>query len=67
LPASRVVLSLVAAWGMKERFGWSRPVAILAGAAAMTQFPSGFVLGAHTIAVLIGKHRAAMYAHMAEA
>lgn len=63
LLASRVLLSLVAAWGLKERFGWSRTAAILAGALAITQFPVGLVLGAYTIAVLSGKHRAAMYAH----
>ncbi|HEV2136415.1 MAG TPA: zinc ribbon domain-containing protein [Terracidiphilus sp.] len=63
LLVSRVVLSLVAAWGLKQRCEWCRPVAILAGAAAMTEFPIGLVLGAYTIAVLIGKHRAALYAH----
>jgi hypothetical protein len=63
LLVSRVVLSLVAAWGLKERFDWSRPTAILAGAVAITQFPVGLVLGAYTIAVLMGKHRAALYAH----
>ena len=63
LLALRVILSLLAAWGLKERFGWSRPAAILAGAVAMTQFPVGLILGAYTIAVLIGKHRAEMYAH----
>lgn len=63
LLASRVVLSLLAAWGLKERFNWSRPVAILAGAVAITQFPIGLILGAYTIALLVGKHRAAMFAH----
>lgn len=63
LMASRVVLSLLAGWGLKERFGWSRPVAFLAGAVAITQFPIGLILGAYTIAVLIGKRRAVMYAH----
>lgn len=63
LLAARVVLALVAAWGLKERFNWSRPAAMLAGAVAITQFPIGLVLGAYTIAVLMGKHRAAMYAH----
>lgn len=61
LLASRVVLSLVAAWGLNKRSHWSRPVAILAGAVAITQFPIGLVLGAYTVAVLIGKQRAAMY------
>ena len=63
LLASRVVLSLLAAWALNERFPWSRPVVFLAGAAAITQFPIGLVLGAYTIAALFGKHRAAMYAH----
>lgn len=63
LLASRVVLSIVAAWGLSERFNWSRPVAIFAGAVAITQFPIGLVLGAYTIAMLLGKRRAALYVH----
>lgn len=63
LLASRVALALMAAWGLRQRCEWCRPVAMLAGAAAITQFPIGLVLGAFTIAVLIGKHRAALYAH----
>jgi hypothetical protein len=63
LLASRVVLALMAAWGLRQRCEWCRPVAMLAGAAAVTQFPIGLVLGSITIAVLIGKHRAALYAH----
>lgn len=63
LLASRVVLALLAAVGLRRRCAWCRPVALLAGAAAITQFPIGLVLGAYTIAVLIGKHRAALYAH----
>jgi hypothetical protein len=63
LVVSRVVLALMAAWGLKQRCEWCRPVAMLAGAVAITQFPIGLMLGAYTIAVLIGKHRAALYAH----
>lgn len=63
LLASRVVLALMVAWGLRQRCVWCRPVAMLAGAAAITQFPIGLVLGAYTIAVLIGKHRAGLYAH----
>lgn len=63
LLGSRVALSLLTAWGLIGRYGWSRPAAIFAGAVAITQFPVGLVLGAYTIAVLIGRQRAAMYAN----
>ncbi|HEX8712610.1 MAG TPA: hypothetical protein VF730_12110 [Terracidiphilus sp.] len=63
LLASRVVLAVLAAVGLRRRCEWCRPVAMVAGALAITQFPIGLVLGAYTIAVLIGKHRAALYAH----
>ena len=63
LLASRVVLALMAAWALERRCEWCRPVAIIAGAMAVTQFPAGLVLGAYTIAVLIGMRRARMYAH----
>ena len=63
LIASRVVLAALAGWGLKARTEWSRPMAIIAGAVAISQFPIGLVLGAYTIAVLFGKHHAALYAH----
>lgn len=65
LLALRTALAAVAAWGLKARTEWSRPIAITAGAVAISQFPIGLVLGVYTIAVLTGKHHAAMYAHQA--
>lgn len=65
LGASRAVLSVLAGWGPRARTDWSRPMALVAGAVAITQFPMGLILGAYTIAVLIGKHHAALYAHHA--
>lgn len=63
--ASRVILSVLAGWGLRTRTDWSRPMVIVAGAAAITQFPIGLILGAYTIAVLTGKRHAALYAHHA--
>lgn len=63
LLASRVVLALMAAWGLKLRCEWCRSVVVVAGAVAITQFPAGLVLGAYTIAVLIGMRHTRMYAH----
>lgn len=46
LVASRAVLSVIAGWGLKARTDWSRPMAFVAGAIAITQFPIGLILGA---------------------
>lgn len=63
LLVSRVVLALLTGWGLQRRCEWCRAVALVAGVVAISQFPVGLVLGAYTIAVLTGKHRASLYAH----
>jgi hypothetical protein len=60
---SRVVASLLAGWGLREHTEWGRPVALLAAAVALLQFPIGVVLGIYTFALLVGRQHSALYEH----
>ncbi len=64
---SRVVVSLLAGWGLREHTEWGRPVALLAAAIALLQFPIGVVLGIYAFGVLFGKQHSALYEHWAGA
>jgi hypothetical protein len=64
---SRVVVSILAGWGLKEHADWSRPVTLLAAAVSLLQFPMGVALGVYTLGILIGRHHAALYEHWAGA
>src|SRR5579872_3384429 len=64
---SRVVVSLLAGWGLREHTEWGRPVALLAAAVALLQFPIGVVLGIYAFGVLFGKQHSALYEHWAGA
>jgi len=60
----RILMSL-SAWGaLKDRAACGRPVGIVAGIVAMTQFPIGLMLGAYTIVKLAGRRSASLYAGM---
>jgi len=65
--ASRVLLSLLAGWGLKEHAEWGRPVTLLAAAVSLLQFPIGVALAIYTFGVLFGKQHAALYEHWAGA
>jgi len=67
LVLSRIVVSILAGWGLKEHTEWGRPVALLAAAVALLQFPIGVALGIYTFGVLIGKQHASLYEHWAGA
>ena len=58
----RVILSLCAWQALKEHAECGRPVALVAGVVAFTQFPIGLILGAYTLARLSGKRNAGLYA-----
>lgn len=62
---SRVVLAMLAGWGLQDHAEWARPVTAVAGAVAFTQFPMGVVLGAYTLAFFIGKGHADLREHSA--
>ena len=64
---SRVVVSALAGWGLKEHTEWGRPVVLLAAAVALLQFPIGVALGIYTFGALIGKQHAALYQRWAGA
>ena len=58
----RAVLSLFAWHSLREHAECGRPVALVAGVVAFTQFPIGLILGAYTLAKLSGKRHASLYA-----
>ena len=62
---TRMVLSVVAGWGLQDRAEWARPVAIIASATAFTQFPIGVVLGAYTMAFFMSRSHASLPMHSA--
>ena len=64
---SRVLLSLLAGWGLKDRTEWGRPVTLFAAVVSLLQFPMGVALGIYTLGVLFGKQHAALYEHWAGA
>ena len=61
LLALRILLAAAVGWGLRNHTDWSRPVAILAGAFSILQFPIGLVLGVYTLIVLFGRHHRDLY------
>jgi hypothetical protein len=57
----RSVLAAVAAWGLWERSGWGRIVAIVAAFASILKFPFGAALGIWTLVVLLGYRNRSLY------
>jgi hypothetical protein len=47
------VLGLIAGWGLLERQGWARILAIILGFLSIFHFPLGTALGAYTLWVLL--------------
>lgn len=60
----RISAALAAGWGLARMTDWSRPVALLAAAAAFLDFPIGFALAIYTFSVLLGRHHAQLYARL---
>jgi hypothetical protein len=61
LVITRAALAIAAGLGLKRLADWGRPVAMLAAVVAFAQFPIGLLLGAYTLAVLLGKRNAMLY------
>ena len=60
----RVALAGTASMALKDHAGCALPVTMVAAVVAMTQFPIGLLLGAFTLAKLVGKRSAALYARL---
>jgi hypothetical protein len=58
---ARVVLAVVAAWGLMEHAPWGRTVAIVAAIFSILKPPFGTVLGIWTLVVLVGYRNSSLY------
>ena len=61
---ARVVMAAVAGMALRDGVDCARPVAIVAAVVALTQFPIGLMLGAYTLARLVGKQSAELCARL---
>ena len=57
----RVVLAVVAGWGLMERTQWGRIVAIVAAVLSLIKFPFGTAIGIWTLVVLLGYQNTTLY------
>lgn len=62
--ALRVVLAVVAGWGLLQRTQWGRIVAIIAAVLTILKFPLGTALGIWTLVVLLGFRNSTMYEYL---
>lgn len=60
----RTVLCAVAGWGLLERTGWGRIVAIVAAVLSLLKFPFGTALGIATLVILLGYRNSSLYQHL---
>lgn len=60
----RAALAGVAAWGLWERTGWGRIVAIVAGFLSLLKIPLGTALGIATLVLLLGARNSVFYAQI---
>jgi len=61
LLVTRIGLAIAAGLGLKRLAVWGRPMAIVAGVVAFAEFPIGLLMGAYSLAVLLGKRNAMRY------
>jgi hypothetical protein len=54
-------MALVAGWGLWERTGWGRIVAIVAAFLNILKFPFGTALGIWTLVLLLGYRNSTLY------
>jgi len=57
----RVILAVIAGWGLLERAQWGRIIAIIAAILALIRFPLGTALGIATLVILLGTRNSALY------
>lgn len=57
----RVILCVVAGWGLLERTQWGRVVAIVAAIVCLIRIPLGTALGIATLIILLGYRNSALY------
>ncbi len=57
----RVILCVVAGWGLLERTQWGRIVAIVAAILCLIRIPLGTALGIATLIILLGYRNSALY------
>jgi hypothetical protein len=57
----RVVLCVVAGWGLLERTQWGRIVAIIAAILSLIRIPLGTALGIATLVILLGYRNSTLY------
>jgi hypothetical protein len=57
----RAALAGVAAWGLWERTGWGRVVAIVAAFLSLLKIPFGTALGIATLVLLLGARNSSLY------
>lgn len=67
LLAIQAVLAFFAAWGLLDRQGWGRIVAIIAGILSLWRIPFGTALGIYTLWVLLPASSEAEYRNLARA
>ncbi len=60
----RIVLCVVAGWGLLERTQWGRIVAIVAAILCLIRIPLGTALGIATLIILLGYRNSALYEHL---
>jgi hypothetical protein len=65
LLAIQTVLALFAAWGLVDRQGWGRIVAIVAGILSLWRIPFGTALGIYTLWVLLPASSEVEYRNLA--
>lgn len=65
LLAVQAVLAFFAAWGLLDRQGWGRIVAIIAGILSLWRIPFGTALGIYTLWVLLPASSEAEYRNLA--
>jgi hypothetical protein len=53
--------SLACGWGLWNRRGWARILAIILGAVALLQFPIGTLFGAYVLVVMFRKDTEALF------
>ena len=61
----QAVLAIFAGWGLLERQGWARIVAIIAGILSLWHIPFGTALGVYTLWVLLPASSEAEFRHLA--
>ena len=60
----RVVVCVIAGWGLLERAHWGRIMAIIAAIVCLLKIPFGTALGIATLIILLGYRNSTLYDHL---